>query len=202
MSIFRTARKTLFQLWLTGVLTFAFVYVGQVLTISLEFLTNIFLGILKFGVFFIAAMIFVWKMSESEGHDLEWSRKFDKRKYLLAIFLGVAINWVITFFISFMPPRSFLQFYQVLNYYYIFPNGLLLESFHLPVEVSVRIANTVDSLIIIAVKYFAACSGSKYAAYVRENTKNESGSDELLVNSSTKTPRKLGSWRDSINHKE
>lgn len=198
MNYFKLIRKTLFQVWLIGFASFAAYYVIMLFTGFISFLMSFLFIFMTFGGFFIAAMILIWKLSEAEGNDLEWAGKFDKRKYLLAISIAISINLALAILISFSPPQSFLQMFHMINYYFIFPNNILLVYFHLPYEISIRISYIIDSLIIIAVKYFAACSGSRYAIYVRENTENESGSSELLINSSTTTPRRQGAWKDSI----
>jgi len=191
-------RKTLFQVWLIGFVCFAAFYASMLFSGFISFLMSFLLYFMTFGGFFIAAMVMIWKLSEAEGNDLEWARKFDKRKYLLGISIAITINLSLAILISFLPPQSFLQMFQLINYYFIFPHNILQEYFHLPYEISVRISYIIDSLIIIAVKYFAACSGSRYAIYVRENTQNESGATQRLNDAKIQTHCKPGAWKDSI----
>ena len=80
MSYSKIIKKTIFNIILLGVVSFAVLYVGLMFTTSLEVLSNIFVSLVKFGGFFLAAMIFLWKLSETEGYTLGLAKQFDRKK--------------------------------------------------------------------------------------------------------------------------
>ncbi|MBQ4628750.1 MAG: hypothetical protein IJB44_06700 [Clostridia bacterium] len=197
MSYSKIIKKTIFNIILLGVVSFAVLYVGVMFTISLEVLSNIFVSLLKFGGFFLAAMIFLWKLSETEGYTLGLAKQFDRKKYLKGVSLGLAINFAVCAILLLIPGIQIIP--VALNYYIIFPLELLTDNFNVPTIPAVYISLAVDTPIILAVMFFGACSGDKYATFIRESTKNENDSSELLEHERTTTPRKPGtSWRDSV----
>lgn len=197
MSYSKIIKKTIFNIILLGVVSFAVLYVGVMFTTSLEVLSNIFVFLVKFGGFFLAAMIFLWKLSETEGYTLGLAKQFDRKKYLKGVSLGLAINFVVC---AILLPIPGVQFIPVaLNYYIIFPLELLTDNFNVPTIPAIYISFIIDTPILLAVMFFGACSGDKYATFIRESTEIETDSSELLEQERTTTPRKPGtSWRDSV----
>ena len=197
MSYSKIIKKTIFNIILLGVVSFAVLYVGLMFTTSLEVLSNIFVSLVKFGGFFLAAMIFLWKLSETEGYTLGLAKQFDRKKYLKGVALGLAINFAVC---AILLPIPGVQLIPVaLNYYIIFPLELLTDNFNVPTIPAVYISLVVDTPIILAVMFFGGCSGDKYATFIRESTEIETDSSELLEQGRTTTPRKPGtSWRDSV----
>ena len=197
MSYSKIIKKTIFNIILLGVVSFAVLYVGVMFTISLEVLSNIFVSLLKFGGFFLAAMIFLWKLSETEGYTLGLAKQFDRKKYLKGVSLGLAINFAVCAILLLIPGIQIIP--VALNYYIIFPLELLTDNFNVPTIPAIYISFIIDTPIILAVMFFGACSGDKYATFIRESTEIETDSSELLEQERTTTPRKPGSsWRDSI----
>ena len=201
MSYAKIIKKTILNIVLVSIVSFAVLYVGTMFTTSLEVLSNIFLSLIKFGGFFLAAMIFLWKLSETEGYKLGLAKQFDRKKYLKGVALSIAINFV---FCAILLPIPGVQVVPLmLNYYLVFPNGILTDTFNVPTIPAMYISLIIDSPILLAVIFFGACSGDKYGTYIRESTKIETDSSELLEHESTTTPRKPGtSWRDSVKRGE
>ena len=197
MSYSKIIKKTIFNIILLGVVSFAVLYVGVMFMTSLEVLSNIFVSLVKFGGFFLAAMIFLWKLSETEGYTLGLAKQFDRKKYLKGVALGLAINFVVCAILLLIPGVQLIP--AALNYYIIFPLELLTDNFNVPTIPAIYISFIIDTPILLAVIFFGACSGDKYATFIRESTEIETDSSELLEQERTTTPRKPGtSWRDSV----
>lgn len=197
MSYSKIIKKTIFNIILLGVVSFAVLYVGLMFMTSLEVLSNIFVSLVKFGGFFLAAMIFLWKLSETEGYTLGLAKQFDRKKYLKGVALGLAINFAVCAILFLIPGVQVIT--MALNYYIIFPLELLTDNFNVPTIPAIYISFIIDTPILLAVMFFGACSGDKYATFIRESTEIETDSSELLEQERTTTPRKPGtSWRDSV----
>ena len=197
MSYSKIIKKTIFNIILLGVVSFAVLYVGLMFTTSLEVLSNIFVSLVKFGGFFLATMIFLWKLSETEGYTLGLAKQFDRKKYLKGVALGLAINFAVCAILLLIPGVQLIP--AALNYYIIFPLELLTDNFNVPTIPAIYISFIIDTPILLTVMFFGACSGDKYATFIRESTEIETDSSELLEQERTTTPRKPGSsWRDSI----
>jgi len=89
----------------------------------------------------------------------------------------------------------------ILNYYFVFPSNLIFDKLNIPEVFSIYIALFIDTPILISVMFLGACSGNKYATFIRDTTKIETDSSELLETERTTTPiSPKHSWRDSVNH--
>ena len=197
MSYLNVIKKTIFHIWLIGAMTFAISSFALMISTALGFFNNIILFLITFGGFFFATMIFLWKLSETDGYKFGLAGNFSKIKYLTGVGLGIVINLAFTLLISFIP--YFNLFPIMMNYYFIFPFQFIREHLDLTEVLAVHTSLIIDAPILLAVIFFGGCSGDRYATLVRESTEIETDSFELLEQESTTTPRKpQSSWRDSI----
>jgi hypothetical protein len=182
---------------MVGILSFAATYAGITLAMPLPFLGDIVLFMIDYGIFFLAAMVFLWKMSETQGYTLGLANQFDKKKYLICVLIGTLANLALALLLLPIPIVNFIP--VILNYYFVFPQDLIFDNTSIPEIFSMYIAFFIDTPILFAVMFFGACSGDKYGTYIRESTKNETDFSELSTEERKPTPRKPGtSWRDSI----
>ena len=201
MSYFKIIRKTIINIWMVGILSFAAMYAGITLVMPLPFVGGIVLFMIDYGIFFLAAMIFLWKVSEAQGYTLGLAKQFDKKKYLICVLTGTLLNLSLALLLLQIPIVNFIP--VILNYYFIFPQDLIFDNTSIPEIIAMCISLIIDTPILFAVMFFGACSGDKYATFIRESTEIETDSSELLEQESTTTPRKPGtSWRDSVKRGE
>ena len=208
MSYSKIFRKTVFNIWLVGMLNCGATLIGLMLSMIVPYIGYVIFFMIDYGIFFLASMVFLWKMSENHGYTLGLENKFDKKKYLIGVLIGILINIVFFLLLSPIPIINFIP--AILNYYYIFPYNIISDFFLLPKEsmsgyvylpdlIATYTSFLIDTPILFAVIFFGGCSGDRYAALVRESTKNENDSSELLTEERSPTPRKpKGSWRDSV----
>jgi len=208
MSYSKIFRKTVFSIWLVGMLNCGATLIGLMLSMIVPYIGYVIFFMIDYGLFFLASMVFLWKMSENHGYALGLEKKFDKKKYLIGILIGILINIAFFLLLSPIPIINFIP--AILNYYYIFPYDIISDFFLLPKEsmsayvylpdlIATYTSFLIDTPILFAVIFFGGCSGDRYATLVRKSTKNEPDSSELFEQERTATPRKSGtSWRDSV----
>ena len=208
MSYSKIFRKTVFNIWLVGMLNCGATLIGLMLSMIVPYIGYVIFFMIDYGIFFLASMVFLWKMSENHGYTLGLENKFDKKKYLIGVLIGILINIAFFLLLSPIPIINFIP--AILNYYYIFPYNIISDFFLLPKEsmsgyvylpdlIATYTSFLIDTPILFAVIFFGGCSGDRYAALVRESTKNENDSSELFEQERTATPKKSGTtWRDSV----
>ena len=212
MSYSKIFRKTVFNIWLVGMLNCGATLIGLMLSMIVPYIGYVIFFMIDYGIFFLASMVFLWKMSENHGYTLGLENKFDKKKYLIGVLIGILINIAFFLLLSPIPIINFIP--AILNYYYIFPYNIISDFLLLPKEsisgyvylpdlIATYTSFLIDTPILFAVMFFGACSGDKYATFIRESTEIETDSSELLEQERTTTPRKPGtSWRDSVKRGE
>ncbi len=208
MSYSKIFRKTVFNIWLVGMLNCGATLIGLMLSMIVPYIGYVIFFMIDYGIFLLASMVFLWKMSENHGYTLGLENKFDKKKYLIGILIGILINIVFFLLLSPIPIINFIP--AILNYYYIFPYNIISDFFLLPKEsmssyvylpdlIATYTSFLIDTPILFAVIFFGGCSGDRYATLVRESTKNETDFSELSTEEQKPTPRKpQSSWRDSV----
>lgn len=199
MNYFKVTCKVIFNIWLIGVVAFAFTYVGIMIAMPLGIIGEVILGIIYSGGLFAACMIFLWKLSDRYGYSLGLEDQFDKKKYLICVIIGACVNLA---FASILIPIPVVNLAAaILNYYYIFPYQLFYLYLNLPEITGTYIAMLIDTPIIAAVMFFGACFGAKVAKRIREAHKVDAEATES-AEQPTNHIKKTGSWRDAINQKE
>ena len=200
MSIIKTAGKVIFNIWLIGVVAFAFTYVGIMLAMPLGIIGEIILGIIYYGALFAACMVFLWKLSDRHGYGLGLEEKFDKKKYLLSVLIGAGANLALASILIPIPVVCFAA--AILNYYYIFPYQLFYLYMNMSEIAATYTAMVIDTPIIAAVIFLGACYGAKDAERIRESQKADAEAAEAEEQKNGGSQRKSGSWRDSVNQGE